>query len=116
MAIDQELARRSSSNKSLDDTRHQVANNYKVAHAYTKTLYGDRSIKNDGRIGIRKLRQGEERSRTPIEILRASCLEVKTEPSGQSSPDDDDYSKDDSHMRKGERHGEDTGADDYLTL
>jgi hypothetical protein len=72
MAVYQEIKSRLSSNKSLDDSGHQVSDNDKVANADTETFDRNRSIEDDGGIGVGHLREGEERGVPTVEILCAS--------------------------------------------
>ena len=84
--VNQEVVVRGTTNETLNHTRHQIPDDYEIADANTKAFYSDCSVEYHSGIGVGELREGKERSRSLIEVLRTSQLQIKTEPRGNSRP------------------------------
>lgn len=92
--------------------RHQVPDDDQVADPDAEALDGDGGVKDDRRVGVRDLRQGEEAGRPPFEVAGAPRLEVQPEPCRHPGPYYDDRPQQYTHVRHGQGHREHAGPDD----
>lgn len=79
---------------------------------HTETLYRNGSVKQYGRIWIRKLTQSEEARGAARDVSRTLCLQVETEAGSKSGKDNNKYAEGHSELRHCMGHGEHAGADD----
>lgn len=113
MPVDEKTDSSSTLAEALDDTRHQITDDDKIADPNPEALDSYRSIEYHGGVGISDLRKGEEGRRSSLEIPGASCLKVKTKACSKASPEDYEDSQQYSHARKGQGHSQYASANDW---
>ena len=99
--------------ESSNNARHQISDDDKVADSHAEALDSNRSVEDDGQIRICHLGQCRKGHMAPVNIPRASRLEVETKACCCTRPRDDKDAEEDAHFRKRGRHGEETGTENY---
>jgi hypothetical protein len=97
--------------ESSNNARHQISDDDKVADSHAEALDRNRSVKDDGQVRICHLRQCRKRHMAPVNIPRASRLEVETKACCCTRPRDDKDAEEDAHFRERGRHGKEAGTE-----
>lgn len=99
--------------ESANNSRHQIADDDKIADCHAEALDSDSGVEDDGQVRICHLGQCCKGYVSAINVSRASRLQVEAEACCCASPRDNEYAEEDAHFRKRGRHGEETGTENY---
>lgn len=86
MTVNQKANSGSILTEALNNPRHQITNNDKIADPDPEAFYGDSGIKYDSSVGIGDLGKGEKGGRSSLKISGAPCLEIETKACCETRP------------------------------